>query len=710
MSGQPNQPQKPTPPAAGAPRPAATVPGKPVAPVARPGVPPAAAPVRPAQPLVPVAKAAVPPVKPGTPVPAKPGTPVPARPVAAVPAKPGVPVAKAPVPPAKAGTPAPARPGVPAAKAPAGKPGAPGKPAAPVKKQTLTTSSGRKKLGQILIDLGLLEEDQLWEVLNEARESAQLLGQAALAKGLVTEDQLYQALAEQFGMKLINLSETKFQQEAVEKLPETMATVYKVVPISLRDGALTVAIGDPNQLPALDDLRNFIGVKEVNAMLASPKSLADAQLRCYAGKQESIIDIIKELELSPELSRLQRESSIDLEALTELQDAAPVRKLLNMVMLLGIKDRASDIHFEPFEEEYKMRYRCDGVLYEMVPPPRHLSMAISSRIKVMSNLDIAERRMPQDGRIELNVGGNQVDMRVSVLPTMFGESVVIRVLDRTVVQLDLDKIGMEEDMLVDFREIIKKPNGIILITGPTGAGKTTTLYSALNELNDISEKIITTEDPVEYDIDGIVQIPINAEIDVTFANALRAILRHDPDKILVGEIRDLETAQIAVQASLTGHIVFSTLHTNDAASTITRLRDMGLEPYLITATVEGIMAQRLVRKICIDCRTEYEPSQEQLMELGLRATDPAAKDLKFFYGRGCDRCNNTGYRGRSGIYEFMPVNDEIRDLIMANASHEELAACAIKQGMSTLRDAGLRALNRGLTTIDEIARETVTEE
>ncbi|MFT3879090.1 MAG: ATPase, T2SS/T4P/T4SS family [Gemmatales bacterium] len=640
MSGQPNQPQKPASPQAGAPRPAAPAPGKPLP----PGVKPPVAGSAPAKPPVPPAAAAKPPQ-----APARPGT---------VPAKPTAPAAK---------------PGTPAAKAPA-KPGAvPGKPGTPAKKQ-LSTSGGRKKLGQILVDLGLLEEDQLWELLNEARESAQLIGQAALSKGLVTEDQLYQALAEQFGLKLINLSESKFQPEAIEKVPETMATVYKVVPIALKDNSLTVAIGDPNQLPALDDLRNFIGVKEVTALLSTPKGLADAQIRCYAGKQESIIDIIKELETSPELSRLTRESSIDLEALTELQDAAPVRKLLNMVMLLGIKDRASDIHFEPFEDEYKMRYRCDGVLYEMVPPPRHLATAISSRIKVMSNLDIAERRLPQDGRIELNVGGNQVDMRVSVLPTMFGESVVIRILDRTVVQLDLDKIGMEEDMLAAFRQLIKKPNGIILITGPTGAGKTTTLYSALNELNDITEKIITTEDPVEYDIDGIVQIPINAEIDVTFANALRAILRHDPDKILVGEIRDLETAQIAVQASLTGHIVFSTLHTNDAASTVTRMRDMGLEPYLITATVEGIMAQRLVRKICIDCRSEYEPSGEQLMELGLKPNE--AVGMKFFYGRGCDRCNNTGYRGRSGIYEFMPVNDEIRDLIMANASHEELSACA----------------------------------
>jgi type IV pilus assembly protein PilB len=335
-------------------------------------------------------------------------------------------------------------------------------------------------------------------------------------------------------------------------------------------------------------------------------------------------------------------------------------------------------------------------------------MAISSRIKVMSNLDIAERRLPQDGRIELNVGGNPVDMRVSVLPTMFGESVVIRVLDRTVVQLDLDKIGMEPQTLAQFREQIKKPNGIVLVTGPTGAGKTTTLYSALNELNDITEKIITTEDPIEYDIDGIIQIPINSEIDVTFANCLRAILRHDPDKILVGEIRDLETSQIAVQASLTGHIVFSTLHTNDAPSSITRLRDMGLEPYLICATLEAVLAQRLVRKICVDCRTEYEPSPDLLMELNLRPQD--VKGKKFYYGRGCDRCNNTGYRSRTGIYELMIMNDELRDLISAGASTDQLRVAAKKMGMVGLRDAGLRAIFNGLTTIDEVVRETVVED
>jgi len=487
-----------------------------------------------------------------------------------------------------------------------------------------------------------------------------------------------------------------------------MATVYKILPLTYRDGVLTVAISDPSNMAALDDLRNFLGVKEVQAMVASPRVIAEGTIKAYAGKEESIVDIINQLESDPDLAGRKNETSIDLESLMEIQDAAPVRKLINMVFLLAIRDHASDVHFEPFEDEYKMRYRCDGILYEMVPPPRHLAMAISSRIKVMSNLDIAERRLPQDGRIELNVGGNPVDMRVSVLPTMFGESVVIRVLDRTVVSLDLNRVGIEPAMLAQFRQLIHKPNGIVLVTGPTGAGKTTTLYSALNELNEITDKIITTEDPVEYDIDGIVQCPINHDIGFTFAQALRSILRQDPDIILVGEVRDLETAQIAVQASLTGHMVFSTLHTNDAPSSITRMRDMGLEPYLITATLEGILAQRLVRKICEDCRTEFVPSPEMLKELNLRPQDVGGK--KFFYGRGCDRCNNTGHRGRMGIFELVIVNDEIRDLISSGASTDQLRNTCRRLGMQTLRESGLKALFEGKTSIEEIVRETITED
>ncbi|MCA9098218.1 MAG: type II/IV secretion system protein, partial [Planctomycetaceae bacterium] len=400
--------------------------------------------------------------------------------------------------------------------------------------------------------------------------------------------------------------------------------------------------------------------------------------------------------------------AIEIGGEDELTSSHPIRKLLNMVILLAIKDQASDIHFEPFEDEFKIRVRADGVLYEMVPPPRHLAAAIVSRVKVMANLDIAERRLPQDGRIELNVGGNPVDLRVSVLPTMFGESVVMRVLDRTVVQLDLNKIGMDPQTLTGFREIISRSNGIVLVTGPTGSGKTTTLYSALNELNDLETKIITTEDPIEYDIDGLIQVPINSDIDVTFAKVLRAILRHDPDKILVGEIRDYETAEIAVQSALTGHLVFSTLHTNDAPSAVTRLRDMGVPPFLITATVEAVQAQRLVRKICTECRTQFEPSDDLLMELQLPIEQ--ARRYKFYYGKGCPRCNNAGYKGRTGLYELLVVNDDIRDLISSDASVDEMRNVARSQGMTTLREAGLKLIFDGVTTIDEVVRETVMED
>ncbi len=702
--GQPPVAGKPIVPGAGTPALKPTTPGQPPArpvvpgqPGAKPGVPvsgtPSAKPVVPGQP------------------PAKPGVaPVAGKPVVPgqSPAKPGV----APTP-GKPAVPAVAKPGAPPAGKPPAKPG--GKPAvsasqhkpAPVKSGTASRSTGRR-IGQVLVDLGYLDDDQLWEVLEEAKNSGIMMGQAAIARGLITELQLYQALAEQFNLKLLPLEELKTQPEALALVPETMASVYKVLPLTMKDGLLTVVVGDPNNLPSLDDLRNLLGLKEVQACLALPAAIAEVMTKCYLGKEESIMDIISALQADDDAHGTRRETSIDLDEMMSEADAAPVRKLINMVMLLAIKDRASDIHFEPFEEEYKLRYRCDGVMFEMVPPPRHLAMAISTRIKVMSNLDIAERRLPQDGRIELNVGGNQVDMRVSILPTMFGESCVIRVLDRGNVGLDLNRVGMEPKLIAQFREMIRRPNGIMLVTGPTGSGKTTTLYSALSELNEITDKIITCEDPIEYDIDGIVQVPINSEIGVTFASSLRAILRQDPDKILVGEIRDLETAQIAVQAALTGHMVFSTLHTNDAPSTITRMRDMGLETYLLTATLEGILAQRLVRKICEDCRTEFDPSEEMLLELNLRKQDTAGK--KFYYGRGCDRCNNTGHKGRMGIFELIAMTDELRDLISANASTDQLRAACRKQGMETLREAGMRALFSGYTTIEEIVRETAFDD
>src|SRR6516225_4758264 len=518
-----------------------------------------------------------------------------------------------------------------------------------------------RRIGTIMVDMGYLDEDGLWKVLEEQKRSgSEPLGKVAARMGLVREDQVLKALGEQLGMKVIKLSDITIPAEMTELVNESMATAYKVVPLSQnkKDKSVTVAMAEPQNPATLDSLRLFLGV-DVKGAVSSEADVMAAIERLYAGHHESIQDVVKQIEQDKGLAQLasRSQTTVDLEAIEEMAEAAPVRKLLNMVLLLAIKDKASDIHFEPFEEEYKMRYRVDGVLYELVPPPRHLAPAIASRIKVMSNLDIAERRLPQDGRIQLALGGNEVDIRVSTLPTMFGESVVLRILDRTVVHLDLKKLGMPDDTLKQWIEVVDKPNGIILVTGPTSSGKTTTLYATLNHLNRIEDKIITTEEPVEYDIEGLVQIPINAEIGVTFAHCLRSILRQDPDKILVGETRDLETAEISIQASLTGHIVFTTLHTNDAPSAVTRLRDMGLPTFLITATTEAVLAQRLVRKICNFCRTEFQPSQEMCLELGL--TQEQASAQKWFYGKGCERCNNTGYKGRMGIYELVIMNDDL---------------------------------------------------
>ena len=566
----------------------------------------------------------------------------------------------------------------------------------------------QRRLGQILVDLGYLTEDQLWDVLEEQKQSpGEIIGQVAIRMGLVTEAQVTEALAEQWGMPVVSLAETNIPPNVLEIVPQTMADIYKIMPVSLKNNVLTVAMADPQNVAALDDLRNFLGY-DVRGAVSNLADVEQAISRHYADKEDSIEDVIDQLKEAGLDKGGEEEATFDLASDEEIASAAPVRKLLNMVLLLAIKDQASDVHFEPFEDEFKIRVRADGILYEMVPPPRHLANAITTRIKVMAELDIAERRLPQDGRIELNVGGNPVDLRVSVLPTMFGESVVMRVLDRTVVQLDLQKIGMDATILRRFRQIIRNPNGIVLVTGPTGSGKTTTLYSALNELNEVSTKVITTEDPIEYEIDGLIQVPVNPDIEVTFANVLRAILRHDPDVILVGEIRDYETAEIAIQSALTGHLVFSTLHTNDAPTAITRLRDMGVQPFLITATLEAILAQRLVRKICTECRTEFEPSDELLMELQLPIDQ--ARQYNFYYGKGCSRCNNSGYKGRTGIYELLEINDDVRDMITSDASVDDIRNFARTQGMTTLRESGLKLIFDGVTTIDEVVRETVMED
>jgi len=567
-----------------------------------------------------------------------------------------------------------------------------------------------KRIGQILLDLGFVDEQQLETMIEEQSSRGGLLGGIGVALGFYDEDQLGEALAEQWGTTFVSLYDRQIDPEVLALISEPMAQLYRVVPLSLDGNQLTIASWEPQKIQIADELRTLLGYY-IQVYVATETDIEKAIEKHYSSDTDSVESLVDDLEQDDELAAAAaaagKEGVTDLTSVEALAESAPVRKLLNMVLLLAIRDGASDIHFEPFETEFRIRLKADGVLQEMVPPPKHLAFAITTRIKVMANLDIAERRLPQDGRIELTVGGHPVDLRVSVLPTLFGESVVMRVLDRGVVSLDLEKVGMEAPMLRRFREVIDRPNGIVLVTGPTGSGKTTTLYSALSELNDIADKLITTEDPVEYDIDGIVQVPIDADIGNTFAACLRAILRQDPDRILVGEIRDVETAEIAVQASLTGHMVFSTLHTNDAPSTVTRLRDMGVPPFLITATVEAILAQRLVRRICTNCREEVVPSAEVMADLEL-TTDQVA-DKKFYRGRGCEKCNRSGYKGRMGLFELLIMNDELRDLVMRNASTEDLREAARRAGMVTLRDSGMEGIFAGATTADEVIRETILE-
>ena len=568
-----------------------------------------------------------------------------------------------------------------------------------------------KRIGQILVDLGLVDDNQLATMLEEqSTRGGELLGGVGVSLGFYTDEQLGEALAEQWGTTFVTLYDRAIPSEVIRLISEPMAQLYRVVPLELSGNRLTIASADPQKIQIADELRTLLGY-DIHVCVATEAEITKTIEKLFMSENESVESLVSDLEGDTELAAAAaaagKEGVTDLTSVEALAESAPVRKLLNMVLLLAIRDGASDIHFEPFETEFRIRLKADGVLQEMVPPPKHLAFAITTRIKVMANLDIAERRMPQDGRIELTVGGHPVDLRVSVLPTLFGESVVMRVLDRGVVSLNLDKIGMEAEMLRKFREVMRRPNGIVLVTGPTGSGKTTTLYSALSELNEIDDKLITTEDPVEYDIDGIVQVPIDAGIGNTFAACLRSILRQDPDRILVGEIRDVETAEIAVQASLTGHMVFSTLHTNDAPATVTRLRDMGVPPFLITATVEAILAQRLVRRICTGCKEEVIPGADVLADLEM--TSDQLEGKKFYRGKGCEKCNRSGYKGRLGIYELLIMNDEMRDMIIRNASTEELREAARRNGMVTLRESGMESIFMGQTTADEVIRETILD-
>jgi type IV pilus assembly protein PilB len=572
-----------------------------------------------------------------------------------------------------------------------------------------------RRFGRVLTKLGKITREQVHEALQLQKTRKQKgqelpIGQLLVELGYITESDVMEALAGQAGMRMVQIDPEEIPKSAIEALPAETANTYHVVPLEYDEGSrrLLVAMKSPDNFRAVDDLRLLMGFK-VEAVVAPPEQIDEVIKQNYSGSSSSMEEMLMQLGDDESLTSFSgRGDSIDLEELAHAAEDNKVVRLLNLVLLQAIKDKASDIHFEPFEDEFKMRYRIDGVLYEMIPPPPHLSLPIVSRVKVMANLDIAERRLPQDGRIELMVNNNPVDLRVSVLPTMFGESVVMRVLDRSNVALSLDRIGFRDDELEDVRTLIRKPNGIVIVTGPTGCGKTTTLYAALAELNDPKTKVLTAEDPVEYDIDGLIQCQINTEQNLTFARLLRSFLRQDPDVILVGEIRDLETAQIAVQASLTGHLVFSTLHTNDAPSSVLRLLDLGMESFLLTATIEAIVAQRLVRRICLECKEEYTPTEEQLMELQLRPQDVEGRT--FYRGRGCGNCNHTGYRGRRALFEIMALDDHLRELIMTEGSTNVLRAEARQRGMRTLRESGLLAIYEGQTTIDEVVRETIIEE
>jgi len=494
---------------------------------------------------------------------------------------------------------------------------------------------------------------------------------------------------------------TRSRPEILRLIPGGLARLHRALPITASDNTLTVALVDPLDLRAAEDLRFALG-KDVHVVVAPTGQVENRIERYYGSDSSSMEDILKQLGETGELLAVR--GTDDASAVEAEANATPIIRFVDLILFQAIQDRASDIHFEPFENEFKIRYRVDGALYEMAPPPRHLALPVISRVKVMANMNIAERRLPQDGRIQKSIAGRSVDLRVSTLPTQFGESVVLRVLDRSTVNLDLEALGLPDYIHAYIIEIINRPNGIFIVTGPTGSGKTTTLYSCLRKINTIDSKLLTAEEPVEYDLEGIVQVPVNEAIGLTFARALRAFLRQDPDRIMVGETRDLETAQISIQASLTGHLVFTTLHTNDAPGAVTRLIDMGVEPFLISSTLEAVLGQRLLRSICSQCRSAYQPSETMLAQLGFARRDIGEKN--FYYGKGCDACNQTGYKGRKGIYELMKITDSLRELVNERAPTVTLKEKAIQLGMVTLRQDGLRSIFAGDTTIDEVLKYT----
>ncbi len=563
------------------------------------------------------------------------------------------------------------------------------------------------RLGELLVRENLISLTQLQKAQDETRKNGSRLGYSLTKLGIINEEDLTAFLSKQYGVPSINLSEWEVTNDVIQLVPTELAKRHQLIPVNRAGATLIVAMSDPSNIYAIDDLKFRTGLN-IEVVVASEVAIDEAIQRYYE-RQVSYDDVLGDIDADTVEVGTDGEDSVNVVDLEKASGEAPVIKLCNVILLNAIKKRASDIHSEPYEKAFRVRYRIDGVLYEENPPlPLKLKAAVTSRLKIMSNLDISERRLPQDGRIKLKLGKDkEMDFRVSVLPTLFGEKIVLRLLDKSNLQLDMTKLGFEEAQLKEFMKAINQPFGMVLVTGPTGSGKTTSLYSALQELNKPTRNISTAEDPVEYNLMGINQVQMHEGVGLNFATALRSFLRQDPNIIMVGEIRDFETAEIAVKAALTGHLVLSTLHTNDAPSTISRLLNMGVEPFLVTASVNLILAQRLARKICSECKQPVEANVKGLVDLGVKPE--IAKKLALFKGAGCRNCSNTGYKGRIALYEVMPFFDPLKELVLHGVSTTELKAEAIRQGMQSLRMSGISKLIEGITTVEEVLRVSVAD-
>jgi type IV pilus assembly protein PilB len=561
-----------------------------------------------------------------------------------------------------------------------------------------------QKLGNFLVREGIITAEQLENALREQKANGGMLGSNLVKMGFIEEAELMEFLSKQFGVPSTDPSKLDVDSDVIEMIPANIVQKYKIVPISLEGQTLTISMVDPSNIFIIDDIK-FLTRKNIRVTVATESSIKLAMDRFYdAGA--SLEDVMSEFD-EDGVDVVDGSEELDLTELESAAEQAPVVKLVNLILVDAIKKMASDIHIEPYEKSFRVRYRIDGVLYEVMKPPMKLKNALISRLKIMSRLDIAERRLPQDGRIKLKTKGKEMDFRVSVLPTLFGEKVVLRLLDKSNLQLDMTKLGFEEKQLVNFKEAIYKPFGMVLVTGPTGSGKTTTLYSALSELNKATENISTAEDPVEFNLGGINQVQIHEAIGLSFAASLRSFLRQDPDIIMVGEIRDFETAEISIKAALTGHMVLSTLHTNDAPSTVNRMLNMGVEPFLVSSAVNLILAQRLARRICFDCKEELEIPKETLLDLGVLEEEVGG--FSCYHGVGCPTCSQTGYKGRIALYEVMPLYEEIKELVLVGASSTEIKREAMRLGMLTLRQSGINKLKEGITTVEEVVRCSVKD-